>query len=190
MVKLKWRILKMFGLERIAWNLEWAAGRWNYLDAVNPLSVEIVRKYSRNGAIVELGCGSGALAASVGSRFYKSYKGVDISNVAIKRARARRIDRSEFEIGTMESAPIGPADLIIIQEALFYLESKQQIGLLQKCLRYVAPQGKVYITVHDGAQYASLVDRVRQAGSVVEERRVKYGEDEFVHIVIDSHGCE
>jgi SAM-dependent methyltransferase len=186
MIKLKWQFLNCFGLEQLAWNIEWAAGRWNYLDAVKPASIDIVRKYAQNGAIVELGCGSGALAASLGGQFYKSYKGIDISSVAIKRARLRGIDRSEFEVGSMESADIGPANLIIIMEALFYLEPGQQLALLRKCLYEVAPHGVVYITVHDAAQFDSLLGRVREVGSVVEERRTKNAGKEFVHIVIAS----
>jgi SAM-dependent methyltransferase len=182
MVKLKWLILKTFGLRRLVWNVEWAAGRWNSLDSANLLSVEIARKYARNGRIIELGCGSGALAASIGDQFYKDYKGIDISDVAIKRARSRRLDRCEFEVGPMESAHIEAADLIIIQEALYYLEPNQQMALLRKCLNGVAPDGAVYITVHDATQFVSLLGRVREAGFVIEERLVK----EFVHIVIAS----
>jgi len=186
MKKSKWSILKFFGLERLVWNVEWAAGRWNYLDAINLASVEIVRKYARNGTIIELGCGSGALAASIGHQLYKNYKGIDISDVAIKRARSRRLDRCEFEVGAMESAHIGPADLIIIKEALYYLEPDQQITLLRKCLNRVAPDGAVYITVHDAAQFVWLLCRVREAGSVIEERRIQTGINELVHIVIGS----
>src|SRR5262249_50327478 len=185
--RLKWRILKMLGCERLVWNIEWAAGRWNYLDAVETTSIDIVRKYSRNGCILELGCGSGALAARIGNQFYTRYKGIDISDVAIKRARLRRLEKAEFEVGSMELAEFPSADLIIIREALYYLEPHQQTKLLEKCVNAVGAHGAIYIRVGDATQFTDVIERVFKAGSVIEELRVKRNSKNAVHVVIGSN---
>jgi trans-aconitate methyltransferase len=175
----KWYLVKFLGLERAVWNLEWAVGRWDYLNEANPTSIEIVRRYARCGRVIELACGDGALAESIGSEYYTSYKGTDISDKAIERAKARLLSRCEFKVCRMEDWKGESADIVVIRDALYYLNADQQINLLKRAVASVAPYGAVYITVHDAVQHAALLRQVRSAGHVLEERQtVRY------HIVI------
>jgi 2-polyprenyl-3-methyl-5-hydroxy-6-metoxy-1,4-benzoquinol methylase len=177
MNKTKWFLVKLLGLERAVWNLEWAVGRWDYLNEANPTSIEIVRRYARCGRVIELACGDGALAESIGSEYYTSYKGTDISDKAIERAKARLLSRCEFKACRMEDWKGEPADIVVIRDALCYLDANQQINVLKRAVASVAPYGAVYITVFDADP--ALLRQVRSAGHVLEERQtVRY------HIVI------
>jgi SAM-dependent methyltransferase len=184
MRKFKWKVVKTLGLETLVWNAEWASGRWDYLDSMKQDSLEIVRKYARNGRIVELGCGSGGLIDQVGVSYFSHYQGFDISRSAVRRARARNLERCEFQVGKMQEAAFGVADLIIVQEALFYLEESEQHALINKCVGRLSPGGAFYVTVHDASQFAPLIAAVRQSGKVMEERFVKADSNEFVHLVV------
>jgi len=184
MRSLKWKVVKMLGLETLVWNAEWASGRWNSLDVINQDSLDIVKKYARNGRIVELGCGSGALIGQVETSCFSHYLGFDISRSAIRRARSRNLKQCEFQVGKMQAAAFETADLIIIQEALYYLEEPEQRALIKSCVERLSPGGVFYVAVHDANQFAPLIASVRQSGSVVEERLRKDISNEFVHIVV------
>lgn len=90
------------------------------------------------GSLLELGCGEGhqtAVLSSLADRVV----GLDISELAIRRARAR-CPRARFVVGTAEDAPRLFAgerfDLITACEVLYYTED---VGVLTARLQDMAP---------------------------------------------------
>jgi 2-polyprenyl-3-methyl-5-hydroxy-6-metoxy-1,4-benzoquinol methylase len=183
---LKWKVIKFLRLERAVWNAEWALGRWDVLDAVDPISIELTQKYASKGRIIEFGCGSGALIEKVGALYYESYKGIDISYKAIERANSKHLPNCVFEIRRMQDWRGEPADLIIIREALYYLSATEQKNIIDVSLSSVGTHGAIYVSVHDVAQFGAILGLLRESGSVLEERRASAGSTEAAHIVIGA----
>lgn len=76
------RILKKWGNSstmKAIWDDELSSGEWDFLE--NSADDEIyhyLEKYSNNGSVLDLGCGSGNTGNEMDISKYRSYRGVDI----------------------------------------------------------------------------------------------------------------
>ena len=61
--------------------------------------------------------------------------GIDISDVAIERAKARSLPNARFEIGDLMRAPFGGYDLIVAIECIYYLTADEQEAFFAKVAR-------------------------------------------------------
>src|SRR6266568_5347303 len=72
------------------WNKEFAGGRWDFIENTpDDFIYPLIKKYSRNGSILDLGCGSGNTGCELNVNSYREYTGVDISDVALEKAKRR-----------------------------------------------------------------------------------------------------
>src|ERR1043165_6371107 len=87
------RVLKRWGSLEVRskiWNREFAAGHWNYMDeTVTDPIYRLIETHSNNGAILDVGCGTGNTSIELKRDKYTNYTGVDISQVAIDKAISR-----------------------------------------------------------------------------------------------------
>jgi trans-aconitate methyltransferase len=167
------RVLNFLGLARLSWNSEYSSGRWSHIVSKSPTTIELVQRYARGGRIVEIGCGEGTLAACIDANSYSGYLGVDISDVAISRAAAKNMPKCEFAVADIRDWSPPAADVVVMEEVLYYLEPSQQERLLSRSLGAVAPSGAVVIVVFDFEEHAATLDRARSAGRLLEERRMQ-----------------
>ena len=93
-------ILTRFGgciLRRRTLDWDYALGHWNVLDEKRSEEMlRTVEKYIGRGVMLNLGCGVGTLAASLDYNLIKSYTGVDVSRVAISKAKKRGDEKITF----------------------------------------------------------------------------------------------
>src|SRR5215813_5144182 len=72
------------GLKRKVWNHEYAGGRWAGLESMaGDCLYRHVEEHARGGDILDLGCGPGATGNELDEASYRTYTGVDISDVAV-----------------------------------------------------------------------------------------------------------
>lgn len=171
--KIYWRVLRLARLERRLWNGQYVAGRWERSDRP-PRTLELVAQLCAGGRLVELGCGEASVPRQLPAGAFSDYMGVDISDVAISRARAQtaeagvrgctflRADIANWE-GTRD------ATLILAEECLYYLDPSAMRSLLDRCLTSLAPGGSILAVVHDADKHARTLDICRQAGVVLAE---------------------
>lgn len=102
--------------ERRTGLLEWIADRSSmslrFRIAITP---ELLKPFLAGRHVVELGCGSGLLAAKLVEHGAASYLGIDIADAAIMRAREchGRDARIRFEVDSVAAMPRLAADLVI-----------------------------------------------------------------------------
>src|SRR2546423_15542861 len=81
------RIRKNWGpcaTKKAIWDAEFARGQWDYLEhTTGDLIYPYLEKYSNNGTVLDLGCGSSNTGNELDASKYRSYTGVDISETAI-----------------------------------------------------------------------------------------------------------
>jgi trans-aconitate methyltransferase len=144
--RLWWRLLRAWA-PRKSWNSQFATDYWNL--PRSPETTRRVAQFCRAGRLVEFGCAVGALPRVLPAGTFSQYKGYDISDVAIARARERAPANCSFEQVDMANWS-GDEDisLIVIEEALYYLSAKQQRRFLHACCRSLAPDGHVLVIVH------------------------------------------
>jgi SAM-dependent methyltransferase len=135
-------------------------GKWNYLDGLREFAHYriIVGYYTRlrpYGSVLDIGCGSGLMQRMLVPYDYDRYLGIDISPEAIDRARlslraAPSSSQTMFQVGDLEQ-PLewsgAPFDVIIINEALYYLEQPARV-LARLAEQALAADGVVIISMH------------------------------------------
>ncbi len=91
-----------------------------------PGLVDLVRRHTGGGRVLELGCGTGRLAASIPPDTWTTFTGVDLSPSAVSGAQARALPRATFVEADFEREfPNGPFDLIISEESLYYVATSR-----------------------------------------------------------------
>src|SRR5215470_5130773 len=90
-----------------------------------------IEAYLTDRSVLELGCGEGHLTQAV---FHDacSVAGIDISDVAISRARARGLPNASFQVADFLDVPFANYDVISAIECLYYLSPDEQDALLDK----------------------------------------------------------
>jgi SAM-dependent methyltransferase len=77
-------------VKQFLWNSEFSHGRWNCLDSSAADCVySHIERFAKGGSILDLGCGAGNTLNELDSELFEGYTGVDISDVAIGRAKER-----------------------------------------------------------------------------------------------------
>ncbi|WJR80689.1 class I SAM-dependent methyltransferase [Bradyrhizobium sp. NP1] len=101
-----------------------------------------LNRFVRGKLVLELGCGEGHLTEAV---FYKarSVVGVDISDVAIGRARSLNLPNARFENADLLQISFNGYDVIAAIECIQYLSHQEQGAFLEKVAREHA--GKILL---------------------------------------------
>jgi cyclopropane fatty-acyl-phospholipid synthase-like methyltransferase len=101
-----------------------------------------ISKFVAGKSVLELGCGEGHLTQAIlsGSR---TVTGVDISDIAIERAKACNIKNARFESSDFLRVSFDGYDVITAIECLYYLTSEDQEVFFEKVAR--EHSGKIMI---------------------------------------------
>jgi cyclopropane fatty-acyl-phospholipid synthase-like methyltransferase len=106
----------------------WSLTRAKFRDRVfRKLTSSLVRGRS----VLELGCGEGHLTQEVFARA-RSIVGIDISDIAIERAKKRGLENAQFRSGDILEADFTGHDLITAIECIYYLSPDEQERLFVK----------------------------------------------------------
>ena len=101
-----------------------------------------LKRFVRGKSVLELGCGEGHLTEAV---LYKarSVIGIDISDVAIARARSLNLPNARFESADLLQTSFSGYDVIAAIECIHYLSHQEQGAFLEKVAREHA--GKILL---------------------------------------------
>jgi SAM-dependent methyltransferase len=112
--------------------------------------------------LVDLGCGQGLLASWLRSARtlhdtghwrqdwpapprLQRILGVDLMPRDIDRARRALVDQGDFKVGDLRTADLGHAEVIVILDALHYIDYREQRAVLAR-IRDALPPGGVFVT--------------------------------------------
>ena len=109
----------------------WGVSRATFRDRV--LRRRLTRSI-RNKSVLELGCGEGHLTQAI---FHKarSVIAVDISDVAIARAKSLNLRNARFETADLLETSLAGYDVIAAIECIYYLSRQEQGAFLEKVAR-------------------------------------------------------
>jgi len=93
-----------------------------------------LKRFIRGKSVLELGCGEGHLTQAV---FYRarSVIGIDISDVAIARAKSLNLPNARFENADLLQTSFDGFDVIAAIECIHYLSHQEQGAFLEKVAR-------------------------------------------------------
>jgi predicted TPR repeat methyltransferase len=101
-----------------------------------------VSKSVSGKSVLELGCGEGHLTKAIFDGA-ASVSGIDLSNIAIERAKAKDIPNATFQTADFLSYSFEDFDVIAAIECLYYLTPTDQIAFFEKVSR--EHSGKILI---------------------------------------------
>ena len=172
-LKLYWGLHRLSGRNRASWNDQYLRGKWN-CDRRSANTIARVVNLCRGGRLIEFGCGSGDLPHVLPAGTFSTYLGIDISDVAIAKAKQlaheRQLKACEFSQMDMTRWP-GDAgvSLVLVEECLYYLDEKAQEAFLLGCCRSLAEEGRILVVVHDGVKHARTLATCRRLCRVVKD---------------------
>ena len=109
----------------------WGVSRATFRDRV--LRRHLTRP-TRNRSVLELGCGEGHLTQAVFRRA-RFVNAVDISDVAIARAKLLNLPHARFQTADLLDISLAGYDVIAAIECIYYLSHEDQILFLKKVAR-------------------------------------------------------
>ncbi len=184
-------LLQAYGtrsLKRYLWNTEFSRGRWDCLDrSPGDCVYPYVEKYANNGSILDLGCGSGSTGSELSATTYREYTGVDISDVAIGKAKRRteedgRAANNHYLQADISSyVPTQQFDVILFRDSIYYIPGKKIKPLMDRYSKYLKKEGVFLVRLYDSrGKYKRILDTFLNSFEVVE----KYVSDESTAVIV------
>ena len=181
----------LLSMKRHLWDREFASGRWKCLeDAPTDCLYPHVERYVAKGNILDLGCGPGATANALNPGAYTLYTGIDISAVAIDKARKKsaenhRTAKAEYwqaEIYTYK--PTRRYDVIVLGDSLCYIPENRITPMLLRYCDYLTPSGVIIVRLRG---YPGVINIVESQLAVLEKHLYHNSE---VCVIIGRHKNE
>lgn len=156
------------GLKGRLWDREFAEGRWDFIEKTpgDPI-YQYVEKYCKRGSILDLGCGSGNTGCELDINAYQQYTGLDISEVALNKARQSSVEvhrtgkNRYFQSDILTYVPDQPYDVILFRESIYYIPKGKIKGMLDRYSNFLKPGGVFIVRWHEstaGQQIPHFLD--------------------------------
>jgi len=190
-------LLQRYGTENIKrrlWNRQYEQGRWNCLDAMATDCVyPHLEKYAREGRILDLGCGPGAVGNELNADAYHSYTGVDICDVAVEKAKVRTAENGRahkntyFQSDIFAYVPTQQYDVIFFGDSIYYFSQERITEMLARYSQYLERNGVFIVRswlLKD--RHRSIIRNIENMFNVVEKQL--YHKSELCVIVFRPSG--
>ena len=173
-------VLQRYGtgrMKRQLWNREFAGGRWDCLDTMaGDCLYPHVERHARNGDILDLGCGPGSTGNELNPSTYRSYTGVDISDVAVAKARRRTAENRRdtqnryVQADLYRYVPEQMYDVILFGDSLYYLPHARIAAILARYAKHLKPAGVFVARIYDpSGKYRPIVETIERDFAVAEK---------------------
>ena len=159
------------------WEAQYAAGKWDFLAELSELSrFSILAGYichlKPGAAVLDTGCGQGALLRRLPADSYSRYVGIDLSASAIAVARKQQGERSTFLAADCDDYfPEEGFDVMVFNEVLCCL--LDPLGTVERYVHSLNSGGLILVSLCTAARgSATILWRLRRAYDSVDEVRL------------------
>ena len=154
------------------WNHQYAIGRWEVLkspveNARFEACIALLRRHAAGGRLLEIGCGEALLQRRLAPSDYQRLVGVDISDVAIQRARVFADDRVRYLVADMQALELDEKfDAVIFTESINYVPRRHQ--LLRKYARFLNEGGVFIVSVFRHKRSAGIWTEINSVAAPID----------------------
>ncbi len=142
----------------IAYHTAEETGWW--FCARRDMILRLLKGTNTSAHILDVGCSSGVLLADLASHGYAYARGIDISERAVERCRARGVERVSMARGERTGFPDNSFDVVIASDTLEHI--RDDAGALKEWRRILRPQGRMIIFVPAHPFLWSVHDEINQ----------------------------
>ena len=133
-----------------AWNREYRDGEWKYLETIGSLAGQVsilgYCQFLAPATILDVGCGTGLLAAKLKILPFQSLLGIDISPEAIAQAKALEDERTAFAVCAADAFHSDKRfDVIVFNQCMNYMADPAQT--IAHFLQVLAPEGRMIVSL-------------------------------------------
>jgi len=160
------------------WDHDYTNGRWDFLEeearelARHALIANYCKCYAPGGWILDVGCGTGILCDFLDRKQRKNYVGIDISTVAISRAK-QKFNLNFTCSDAMYFDPARKFDVIIFNEILYYTDFE---SVLNKYIDVINPNGIFIFSIYrKGNQFDVIWKAIARIFHVIEVVEITVG---------------
>ena len=173
-------VLQAYGtsnVKRHLWNREFSRGRWDCLDRTPGDCVyPYLEKYAANGSMLDLGCGSGSSGNELDQTKYRLYTGVDVSDVAIAKARRRTEENGRtaqncyLQSDIFSYVPTQQYHVILFRDSIYYIPARRIKAMLDQYAKYLNDGGVFIVRMSNGSdKYKPIMDTIESNFEIVEK---------------------
>jgi SAM-dependent methyltransferase len=170
-------------IKKKIWDKDFSSGKWDFIDNTSGDCVySHLKKFSKGGDILDLGCGPGNTANELPADAYRSYVGVDISEAALAKAVKRteengRSEKNSFECSDfLRYMPTKEFDIILFRESMYHIPYGQVLEILDKYSEFLKNDGVFVVRLYAGDHRAGKIkyrvqrklDLIRREFDIVE----------------------
>jgi SAM-dependent methyltransferase len=175
-------------LKRQLWDKEYATGKWDHCgDTPDALVYSYVEKHCANGRVLDLGCGFGNTGYELKDSKYSQYVGVDISHVAVEKARVRnnlngRSLKNQYVQGDIVTyVPQHEFDVIMFRESIYYVPVSKIVSMLERYSKCLTASGVLLVNVStNGTKKAPKFLDLIERNFVVSDKHVSPSGEDFI----------
>lgn len=199
--------LKSYGpsrLKKYFWDKEFSSTKWDFIDnTAGDCIYESLKKYARNGSILDLGCGPGNTANEVAFNSYQNYVGVDISEAALEKGRKRTLESGRSAKNTFVQGdfvnyePIQKFDVILFRESMYHIPMGKIKATLDRLSNYLKEDGVFVVRMFAGDDWEggkrnkprplAMIKILETEFDVVEKRVYERRSDPHVLVLRPAH---
>jgi SAM-dependent methyltransferase len=151
-------------IKKALWDNEYSAGRWNHCDDTRGDAVyPVIAAYAGGGSILDLGCGHGNTGSELPDDSYSRYTGIDVSDVAVQRARVRaegsgrQGKNSYLQADILGYTTTQCHDVILFRESLYYFPRGRIIPLIDRLRPALKSHGVFIVTFYSAKPYGRII---------------------------------
>jgi SAM-dependent methyltransferase len=139
---------------------------------------QFVQSYCRGGSILDLGCGSGNTGNELAETSYHDYTGVDISEVAVRKATERSVRNGRtaknryIKSDILSYVPREKHDVILFRESIYNVPRALMKKTLDRYAHFLAEEGVfiVYLSRDGTEEVREIVGWIEANYRVAEKR--------------------
>lgn len=166
--------------KKITWNYKYAIGKWDYMATENlryqAIASLIDKHCEKKCAILDLGCGFGALNKYLKDIEYKEFLGIDLSVNAIHKAQKQGYKNATFITKDIHKfIPSIKYDIIIFNEVLYYLDN--QIEMVKFFANHTKTPGYMIFSFYGYRE--DLIHEIENLFELVHTEYIKQSDNKF-----------
>lgn len=161
-------------LKKQLWNKDYLRGLYGYGSSAGDFLYPLLAEQAHNGSILDLGCGEGKTENELDEEAYSECVGVDISEVAIARAKAwtersGRARKTRFHCSNIQNfVPSERFNVILFRESLYYVPLTKMKATLDRYSAFLKEGGCFVVRLCEGTtRHAPIVGAIEANFKVI-----------------------